>query len=225
MNNGNSSKQVLLSVLGIAVLVIAVVGVSFAFFTYSSTGKNQLLTTGSIFFQFLDGDEITLTNQFPVPDSTGLAYSKQDGAKDVMSFSIKGHTTGDPIPFKIKAVPGDKPESLDGVADIGTRDLLEDEDIKINLKETTSTASLTQNYASGATKVSTLGSLASGIVLAEGQIDAADGADETDTFELRMWISNDVTFGNGQGDKYTGDEFASKYYALKIQVVAGDAAA
>ena len=36
--NGNSSKQVLLSVLGIAILVVAVVGVSFAFFSYTKTG-------------------------------------------------------------------------------------------------------------------------------------------------------------------------------------------
>ena len=51
--NENSSKQVLLSVLGIAVLVVAVVGVSFAFFTYSKTGeKNNTLTTGNIFFNF-----------------------------------------------------------------------------------------------------------------------------------------------------------------------------
>lgn len=224
MNNGNSSKQVLLSVLGIAVLVIAVVGVSFAFFTYSHTGENQLLTTGSIFFQFLDGDEITLTNQFPVPDTTGEGYTKQEGAKNVMSFSIKGHTTGDPIPFKIKAVPGDKPESLDGVADIGDRTPLKDSDIKIQLKETTSTASLTENKAATSIKVSELGTLANGIVLATGSVDADKENEETDTFELRMWISNDVTFGNGHDDEYSGDEFAKKYYALKIQVVAGDAA-
>ena len=53
--NENSSKQVLLSVLGIAVLVVAVVGVSFAFFTYSKSGTmNNQLTTGSIFFNFSD---------------------------------------------------------------------------------------------------------------------------------------------------------------------------
>ena len=68
--NENSSKQVLLSVIGIAVLVVAVVGVSFAFFTYSKGGtKNNTLTTGSIFFDFTDGNAINLTNQFPMADS------------------------------------------------------------------------------------------------------------------------------------------------------------
>ena len=32
MSNSNSSKQVLLSVIGVAILVVAIVGVSFAFF-------------------------------------------------------------------------------------------------------------------------------------------------------------------------------------------------
>ena len=41
MENSNS-KQVLLSMIGIAILIIAVVGVSFAFFTYSKTGEKNL---------------------------------------------------------------------------------------------------------------------------------------------------------------------------------------
>ena len=236
MNNGNSSKQVLLSVLGIAVLVIAVVGVSFAFFTYSHTGDNQLITTGSIYFKFLDGQEINLTNQFPVDDTTGKAFSKQSDAKNVMDFSIVGYTTGDPIPFKIKAVSGDEADTLatkpeaGEMSDIASRTLLDDEDIKIYLTETTEAASLTSNKASSPVLVSSLGTLSDGIELASGTIKAkGKDAQETDTFELRMWISNTVTFGEDEsgakGDnKYTNEEFANKYYALKIQVVAGDAA-
>lgn len=237
MNNGNSSKQVLLSVLGIAVLVIAVVGVSFAFFTYSHTGDNQLLTTGSIFFQFLDGQEIVLTNQFPISDSAGETLNNVSGAKNVMTFSIVGYTTGDPIPFQIKAVSGDAPASIkvDGVNDMESRTPLEDDEIKILLTEKTS-SSLTKNYTDkvGAVvkKVSEIQSgkgLTDGIVLADGSIKAkTKETQETDTFELRMWIANDVTFGEDEtgskGDNdYTNAEFAKKYYALKIQVVAGDA--
>ena len=38
----DSSKKILLSVLGVAILIVAVVGVSFAAFTFSRTGeKNQ----------------------------------------------------------------------------------------------------------------------------------------------------------------------------------------
>lgn len=49
----NNSKQALLSIVGIAILVIAVVGVSFAFFTYSKEGgADNVITTGSIVFSY-----------------------------------------------------------------------------------------------------------------------------------------------------------------------------
>ena len=42
MNNNNSSKQILLSVLGVAILVVAVVGISFAAFSQKLV-KYQIL--------------------------------------------------------------------------------------------------------------------------------------------------------------------------------------
>ena len=46
---GNQGKRAVLAFVGIAVLVIAVVGVSFAFFTYSRTGDgNNIITAGKI---------------------------------------------------------------------------------------------------------------------------------------------------------------------------------
>ena len=49
MKEDNNSKQVLLSVLGVAILVVAVVGVSFAAFTFSQTGqKVNTISTGTI---------------------------------------------------------------------------------------------------------------------------------------------------------------------------------
>ncbi len=54
----NNSKQVLFAIIGIAVLVVAVVGVSFAFFTYSRTGKtNNVITTGKLVFNFGGGED------------------------------------------------------------------------------------------------------------------------------------------------------------------------
>ena len=53
----NNSKQAILSIVGIAILVIAVVGVSFAFFTYSKSGtKNNVITTGKISFVYVEDE-------------------------------------------------------------------------------------------------------------------------------------------------------------------------
>ena len=61
--NNNSSKQILLSVLGVAILVVAVVGVSFAAFTFSKKGTEEnKITTGTIkltYTEETDGISIT----------------------------------------------------------------------------------------------------------------------------------------------------------------------
>lgn len=104
--NGNSSKQVLLSVLGIAVLVVAVVGVSFAFFTYSKAGTTgNTITTGSIFLRFTEGTAITLTDQFPVSDREGATL----GGTSTLTFHVVGFNgSNKELNYTISAdVPGD----------------------------------------------------------------------------------------------------------------------
>ena len=69
MNQSNSSKQVLLSVIGVAILVVAVVGVSFAFFNYTRTGANNTIKTGHIEFNS-SNTLMTLENVFPIAKNT-----------------------------------------------------------------------------------------------------------------------------------------------------------
>ena len=123
--NENSSKQVLLSVIGIAVLVVAVVGVSFAFFTHSKTGTaNNTLTTGSIFFNFTEGNTINLTNQFPMADSEGESLTV--ASNKALSFSVSGYdTSGKGIDYTVYALPG---------APVDTRNRFKDDEIKLNLQ-------------------------------------------------------------------------------------------
>ena len=65
MSNSNSSKQILLSVIGVAILVIAVVGVSFAFYNYNRVGNKNTLKTGNIAFNTMN-TTIDMSNVFPV---------------------------------------------------------------------------------------------------------------------------------------------------------------
>ena len=82
--NNNSSKQILLSVIGVAILVIAVVGVSFAFFSFVNQGTTaNTVETGTIIFK-ASATKVELTNAFP---------TTADGAEVLATVAIEGSTT------------------------------------------------------------------------------------------------------------------------------------
>ena len=209
--NENSSKQVLLSVIGIAVLVVAVVGVSFAFFTYSKTGdRNNTLTTGSIFFNFTEGNAINLTNEFPRTDDSGKALSPDNNA--ALTFHVLGYDgSSKGIEYTVYALPG-APET--------GKTRLQDNQIKLYLEANSSNSSPITNNFETPTKISSLTD--TGLELATGKITAtASGSQQDDTYTLRMWISSDVTIGEGKN--YTTTAFGNLYYSLKLKVVAATA--
>ena len=80
MNQSNSSKQVLLSVIGVAILVVAVVGVSFAFFNYTRTGAQNTVNTGKINFQSTQSaDPVQVSNLFPLTSAPADATNGLTG--------------------------------------------------------------------------------------------------------------------------------------------------
>ncbi len=111
MSNSNSSKQVLLSVIGVAILVIAVVGVSFAFFNYTRTGTANTVKTGQIFFE-QSHNSVQLTNVFPVTSTEAAAVPGNDAEHPVtnpsvgyVDITVHGYTTyANGVDFTVKAV-------------------------------------------------------------------------------------------------------------------------
>ena len=105
MNQSNSSKQVLLSVIGVAILVVAVVGVSFAFFNYTRTGAENTVRTGTITFTSSQ-ETIALTNVFPVSsaDVTDIETDGENPNVGVVTVTINGETTYvDGIDYRVSA--------------------------------------------------------------------------------------------------------------------------
>ena len=93
MNQSNSSKQVLLSVIGVAILVVAVVGVSFAFFNYTRTGATNTVRTGLIYFDTTES-KVNVDNLFPVSKTTALSRSSTtNGEVFVSTITVNGYTT------------------------------------------------------------------------------------------------------------------------------------
>ena len=72
----NNKKTLILSIVGILVLVIAVVGVSFAMYTFSGTGtKENVIQTGTVTMNFDPDNKFTVTNKYPMSDAQGIAQT------------------------------------------------------------------------------------------------------------------------------------------------------
>lgn len=105
MDNSKQSKQILLSVIGVAILVVAVVGVSFAFFNYTRTGAENTVSTGKIKFVSEQDGSITISNVFPLTSeqlATEIAKTTEGNAAYDANYvpnfaevvvAIKGETT------------------------------------------------------------------------------------------------------------------------------------
>lgn len=133
MSNSNSSKQILLSVIGIAILVVAVVGVSFAFYNYTKTGQLNTVRTGTITFN-TSSSVINITNLFPIKKSevadeqlnVGMGTVTITGSTDYVN-GIDFTVTAESVSDSIGTTTGKLPISiavtatgLDGVKTFGT---------------------------------------------------------------------------------------------------------
>lgn len=246
--NENSSKQVLLSILGIAVLVVAVVGVSFAFFSYSKTGAtNNVITTGEIYMYLTEGNTMTLTNAFPV--KTDLTKT-QDAADDIgkLTFSVTGkNTSNTPIAYKVYLVPGVAP-TVEGKT-YGTEDLLKDSEVSAIM---TTVGDGITNKLSTAKAIADLGTLANGVEIASSSIPADTNSDVTHQYTINMYVNNTVKISdtdakvNGVDTKYCAHArvgegtipsqgnygceldlpvYSDMYYSAKVQVIGNTTAA
>lgn len=85
----NNKKTIVLSIVGILVLVLAVVGVSFAMFSFTGTGtKENVIKTGTISLNWSAGtqnNQIQITNKYPMADSVGMAQ-----ADNTATFTVEG---------------------------------------------------------------------------------------------------------------------------------------
>ncbi len=93
----NNNKQIMHSMIGIALLLIGVVGLSYAFFNYTRTGQANTLKIGNISFNSTQDNTISLTNVFPT-SSTNLNSSNSD----TVTINITGDTSySEGIEYKV----------------------------------------------------------------------------------------------------------------------------
>ena len=195
-DNNNNSKQVLLSVLGVAILVVAVVGVSFAAFSYSKPGeKVNTITTGTITMNYSEvTNGINLVNALPMSDEQGKALT---GEGNVFDFTVTATISGSAtINYSIIAVPDESNGAV-----------LTDDKIKVYL---TDQASPTENGEGNTSTPQILSSLPASNTVSDltGAPDTADDYvlksdsittnNTTDNYRLRMWIDANATAPTSQ---------------------------
>lgn len=204
--SNNSSKQVLLSVIGVAILVIAVVGVSFAFFTYTRTGsEDNVITTGSLTFSFTDTDYINLTNHFPITTSEGVALT---GTDNVCTFTVTGSApAGTNIGYTVYAIDGDTTAYTD-------KTRFKDSEVFVYMTSDDATFS----YGTGVNTGTAIANLTND-QLGTGTV--TGGTAYTAKFTVKMWVdSSVVTIGDAATDDYTASAYGNLYYTMRIKVEA-----
>ena len=180
----NSQKKVLLSVLGVAILVVAVIGISFAAYTATfDTGENSI-STGTIMVSYTESDNaINITNALPIDDATGKALA---GEGNTFDFTVSTQATNAlTVPYTITLTPVT-------VAD----NALANNQVKVYLTKD-GTQVLAPTLVSGLTAAT--GTRAGSFVLHTDK-DVYTKTGETaksSSYVLRMWVDKNVTASQG----------------------------
>ncbi len=118
MNNNKKNietkNQIVFSLIGVFILILAVFGISYAVWNYSAEGKKEnVIKTGSVLFSYKENEDryINLENAEPISDSEGIEL---DDENSVFEFNVSAKQKGlAGITYYIYAEP-DEDNTLSG---------------------------------------------------------------------------------------------------------------
>ena len=129
----SKKKDLILISIGLALLIILTVSLSYALYSFTGSGtKENIITTGSINVTFSEKNNIKLENRYPETDSEGLNNTDTNSQ---MTFTVSSNISGDT-----------KVNYALGITDIKEGTSLTEEYVKIYLKKGNSVvAGFTEN--------------------------------------------------------------------------------
>lgn len=202
-----NKKTLLFSILGVILLLVVVIGVSYAMYTFSANGtKENVISTGTVSITYSETSTITLNNAYPSTDATGSAVTGHDLVFTV-NAAITGSTT---ISYEV------------GLANMSQNGNLTENYVKFNLKKG-------ENYLIGTSTTGvTIGSVKTnaGTLITQYRLDGGtlSTADDSATYTLRAWISEDYNLTQGanttEGTTQTNTSASGEYFKFGIQVKA-----
>lgn len=197
----NNSKKILLTVLGVAILVVAVVGISFALFSMDKSTNANTIASGSITMSFSESTNgISITDALPMDEATALSTTD---ANSYFDFSVSTTATtksddGLKIPYVITVEK--------------TKGDLNDSQIGINLQEKSGDTWV--NRVSGDTTIGALTAYNGSTTVRELlKVDNVGTTTvKTDTYRLRIWLD--------KNQEANVDKNISQSYSLRVNVYA-----
>lgn len=197
----DDSKQVLLSVFGVALLIVAIVGISYAIFVFSAKSRvDNTVRSGGITFEYLEGDSvIDINDALPVSDEVGVKQTKSFDFQ--VSSAIRGNTT---VFYEVRA----KSLTVDNKIDNQyVKIYLEKKDVG-DFSTVLSPTTFRENPNTSLTNISVDTNT---MLLYSGKFSGkkATTTNYSDEFRLKMWLS----------DKYLIDD-VSRSFKIKVLVYA-----
>jgi len=165
------SKKIVIPILGVAVLLIAVIGISFAVFNFTGIGSKQnSVTTGTLVMTYTENTNgITLTNAMPMTDTAGKVSTNSN---EKFEFTVSASITGTAvINYEVAAIKDASSTLLDS-------------EVKLYLEKNGSEVLAPKNFTPIAS-ATTVGSPAGSMLLDSGTFTTS----ATNNYVLRMWVA------------------------------------
>lgn len=176
-DNSKSKKFIIIMIISVVVL-ITLFGSAYAFFNYTRTSESDnKLTTGSLYFDFIEGDSISLTNQFPTASYTSAVDEQGDDGE--ISLDITAYTTlSSGMNYSIYAIVGDEDPD---------RERLFDAVMSIQAEEGHSATGFTFTPVNNVTLDFTNNDE---ILIGTGTVDSTASSNDLETIIFRMWVDS-----------------------------------
>ena len=191
----DNSRKVFLSVLGVAILVVAVIGVSFALYSTSSTGKVNSISTGTITMSYTEpSNGINLTNALPISDAEGKSLK---GEGNVFTFTVSATASGTvTVPYEINITKDSSTTLADGAVAVyltkGTT--TETEVVAKKLMSQVVTTANKSTYRTDSYKL-----YSTNVVYQNGTVKTGEA---TTTYNLRIWVDAKADASTINGQEY-----------------------
>lgn len=204
-----NNKTMVLSILGVLVLVIAVVGVSFAMYTFSATGtRENTISTGSVSLTFSADQQqlFALDNEYIKTDAQGLA---SEGKTFSLTSALNG-TMNVAYEIGFTEVTQDNTNLTDSLVMVNIKDNNDNylmgsasagatiNSVKANVgfDQTAIDNMITGNAAASTGKVLANSFLLNEYVFDKGTIDGTTGVNKT--YTIKAWISDQYQLKGGE---------------------------